>query len=129
MPDEIVWVEPIEVVDLHIRAIQEHGGTAGLRDEGGLLGGLNRPQTAFFYHDPPPTLFELAALYAHGIAKAHAFLDGNKRTAFATAVLFLELNGVSIALPHDRAPELMVDLATDRITIADFAAALESAVR
>ncbi|WP_052361898.1 type II toxin-antitoxin system death-on-curing family toxin [Geminisphaera colitermitum] len=52
---------------------------------------LSRPENLFAYDKP--TIFEVAAAYAYGIAKNHPFLDGNKRTAFITAIVFLEANG------------------------------------
>ena len=77
---------------LHEQALAQFGGSAGIRDEGLLDSALGRPQNAFAY--AKPTLLNLAASYAFGLAKNHPLIDGNKRIAFLTAVLFLELNGL-----------------------------------
>lgn len=126
MSEESLWLSADQVLAMHDRAIELFGGSFGLRDENGLLGALNRPEMAVHYSDPTPTVFVLGALYAHGIAKAHAFVDGNKRTAFSPAMLFLCLNGIRIDLSVDSATDLMVRLATDHITVEDFASALKS---
>ena len=75
----------------HDRQIARHGGASGLRDEGLLQGALQRPINKWQYENTDT--FGCAAAYAFGIAKAHAFVDGNKRTAFVTSVTFLRLNG------------------------------------
>ncbi|MDI6026562.1 type II toxin-antitoxin system death-on-curing family toxin [Corticibacterium sp. UT-5YL-CI-8] len=79
---------------LHAEQLRLHGGAAGIRDEGMLESALARPLQKQAYGDPD--LFELAAAYLFGIAKNHPFIDGNKRTAFAAADLFLYFNGYSI---------------------------------
>ncbi len=86
-----VWVLPETVVALHEQLLAGFGGSAGLRDASLLQSAMARPQTLLAYGTP--TVFDLAACYAFGLAKNHAFVDGNKRLGFAVAVLFLELNG------------------------------------
>ncbi len=66
-------------------------------------------------------LAEIAAAYAFGISKAHAFVDGNKRTAFVTALTFLRLNGYSFRPPTIEGVRMMENLATGEISEADFA--------
>src|SRR3546814_12112128 len=77
----IVWIEKPLILLLHDRQIAEHGGLAGVRDENLLQSALARPQQLYAYGDPPPDLAALAASLAHGIARNHAFVDGNKRSA------------------------------------------------
>lgn len=79
---------------LHAEQLRLHGGAAGVRDEGMLESALARPLQKQAYGEPD--LHELAASYLFGIAKNHPFVDGNKRTAFAAADLFLYFNGLSI---------------------------------
>lgn len=79
---------------LHAEQLRLHGGAAGIRDEGILESALARPLQKKAYGEPD--LVELAAAYLFGIAKNHPFIDGNKRTAFAAADLFLYFNGYSI---------------------------------
>jgi len=79
---------------MHAEQIRLHGGAPGLRDEGMLESALARPLQKTAYSQPD--VFELAAAYLFGIAKNHPFVDGNKRSALATADLFLYLNGWSL---------------------------------
>ncbi len=85
---------------LHSESIAAHGGADGLRDEGLFESALSRPQNLFAY-EGATDVARLAASYAFGLAKNHAFIDGNKRVAFIAAVLFLRLNGHRLtANPH-----------------------------
>lgn len=86
-----VWVPLQAIVIIHDRQIARHGGAAGMRDIGLLEAAVERPRNRLAYGTP--RLEELSAAYAFGIAKAHALIDGNKRTAFVTAATFLRLNG------------------------------------
>ena len=79
------------VLCYHDMLLARHGGKTGMRDEGMLDSALSRPVNLFNYQNP--SLYELAASYGFGLIKNHPFVDGNKRIGFATAVLFLELNG------------------------------------
>ena len=86
-----VWILRDTVLALHERLLAEFGGSSGVRDRGLLDSALARPENLLAYGKP--SVFELAAAYAFGLVKNHPFIDGNKRTGLATAVLFLELNG------------------------------------
>lgn len=88
-----VWVLRDAVVAVQEQLLAAFGGAAGIRDAGLLESALARPENRFVYERPAVTPFDLAAAYAFGLAKNHPFVDGNKRIAFATAVVFLELNG------------------------------------
>ena len=79
---------------LHTEQLRLHGGATGIRDEEMLESALARPLQKEAYGTPD--LAELAAAYLYGIAKNHPFVDGNKRTAFAAADLFLYFNGLSV---------------------------------
>jgi len=89
------WVRLDTVLALHKRQIAEHGGGEGVRDLGLLESALARPQNLHAY-EPETDLASLAAAYAFGIAKNHAFVDGNKRTALVEMRTFLILNGSDI---------------------------------
>lgn len=102
---EPVWVRRDVVLAFHDRLLSEHGGAGGVRDEGLLDSALGKPQNLLAYGKP--SLFDLAASYAFGLVKNHPFIDGNKRIGFATAGLFLELNGYEF-----RATEVEVVLRT-----------------
>lgn len=84
---------------LHTEQLRLHGGAAGIRDEGMLESALARPLQKEAYGTPD--LAELAAAYLYGIAKNHPFVDGNKRTAFAAADLFLYFNGLSVEASNE----------------------------
>lgn len=86
-----LWVLRKTVLGLHEQLQAEFGGASGIRDEGLLDSVLARPEKLFAYGDS--TIFQLAASYGVGLAKQHPFVDGNKRTGFVVAALFLELNG------------------------------------
>lgn len=85
------WLLREVVLAVHERLLAEFGGSAGVRDLGLLESALARPGNLLVYKSA--TVCELAASYAFGIVKNHPFVDGNKRTGFATAVMFIELNG------------------------------------
>ena len=79
------------VLAIHGRLLAEHGGASGLRDESLLESALAAPKNHFEYEQAD--VFKLAAAYAFALTSNHPFVDGNKRTAFAAAGIFLELNG------------------------------------
>ena len=86
------WVLDSVALAIHEAQLAEHGGLPGLRDEGLFLSAMARPQNLAAYGNRPDAA-DLAAAYAFGLARNHAFLDGNKRTAFVVMELFLNLNG------------------------------------
>jgi death on curing protein len=85
------WVAKSVVLALHEEQIAEHGGSSGLRDDSLLESALSRPKNLFAHGQPD--LAELAAAYAVGLAKNHAFVDGNKRVSNVVTLAFLLLNG------------------------------------
>lgn len=86
------WLDKRLIIALHDRQLAEHGGSSGLRDESLLESALARPQQLLAYAESPPRVAELAASLAFGLARNHAFVDGNKRTAYVTCRTFIELN-------------------------------------
>lgn len=89
-----IWIDNAVLMAVHDEQLSEHRGIAGVRDEGMFLSAMLRAQNLAAYGEPD--FAELAAAYGVGIAKNHPFLDGNKRTAFVAAELFLMLNGYSL---------------------------------
>lgn len=89
------WIETSVVLAIHDEQLAEHGGAVGIRDSGLLESALDRPRNLAAYGTPDHA--DLAAAYAYGIARNHALVDGNKRTAFVAAELFLALNGWELA--------------------------------
>src|SRR5919198_1691842 len=92
----IVWLEKALVLAVHDRQIAEHGGSAGVRDEGLLESTLARPQQLHAYSDPAPDLADLASALAYGLARNDPFIDGNKRTAAVCCETLIELNGATL---------------------------------
>jgi death-on-curing protein len=90
--EEPIWVLKAAVLASHSEQLAEHGGSDGIRDETLLDSALAKPHNVFAYGDDPD-IFTLAASYAFGIARNHAFIDGNKRTAAVVSEGFLYLNG------------------------------------
>lgn len=122
-----VWVPRDAVIAIHDRQIARHGGAPGARDLTLLESGLARPMNLVAYGSPG--LCELAAAYAFGIVKAHAFVDGNKRTGFVTGVTFLRLNGLAFRPGAVEGVRMMEGLASGEVSEAGFAAWLEAGVR
>ena len=114
-----IWVFREVVLGLHEQSLAQFGGSTGIRDEGLLDSALGKPQNLLAYGKP--SVFELAASYAFGLVKNHPFLDGNKRTGFTVAVLFLELNGQKFAAPETDAAIKTLALAAGEMSEADFA--------
>lgn len=121
---EPVWVPLRAVLTIHDRQIARHGGASGLRDLALLEMGCARALNLAAYAQAEPA--RIAAAYAFGIAKAHAFVDGNKRTAFVTAVAFLRLNGYGFRPDPFEGVKMMEDLASGEIDETGFAAWLEA---
>ena len=113
------WVLRDTVFALQEQSLAQFGGMTGIRDEGMLDSALGRPQNLFAYGKP--SLYDLAASYAFGIVKNHPFIDGNKRIAFLTAVLFLELNGRRFEAEEVDAAVRTLALAAGDISDAEYA--------
>ncbi len=120
---EPVWMDKRKCLAFHNVLLARFGGLEGIRDEGMLDSALNRPLQLFNYSEP--THIELAAAYAHGLVKNHPFLDGNKRTGFVTATVFLEQNGYQFQASEEEAVIMTRDLAAGEVTEAEYAAWLE----
>ena len=90
---DIGWVDLTLVLLIHERSLAHHGGAEGIPDSGAIESALAPPQNLSLYESP--SLAELAANYLFWIVKNHAFVDGNKRTAWVIARTFLALHGVS----------------------------------
>lgn len=98
---------------VHDRQLAEHGGAVGVKDIGLLGSAISRPINKHGYGEDD--LCALAAAYAFGIARNHPFVDGNKRTAWVMARLFLQLNGVSLAFDKGDATRTMIALAAGEL--------------
>ena len=115
------WVRPDVVFAIHDEQVAEHGGAPGIRDRTVIESALARPRHLVDYVDPPPDAAALAAAYAYGLARNHGFMDGNKRTAFVVALVFLLDHGLALAADDAGAVRSMLATAAGTITEADLA--------
>lgn len=118
------WLELEEVLEMHADQLDQHGGLPGVRDEGLLASALARPVDLLGYR-PDVGPFRLVAAYAFGIARNHAFIDGNKRVAFVAAVTFLLFNGLRLDAAEHEAEHMMLQLAAGEIDEDTFAGWLD----
>lgn len=109
------FVEKEDVLSIHDKQIRLYGGLSGIRDEGLLESAISQPQATFGGEFLHPTIVEQAAAYLFHINKNHAFVDGNKRTAFDVMVTFLNLNDYELNLTPDEAEELTIQVADDKV--------------
>ncbi|RKK01410.1 type II toxin-antitoxin system death-on-curing family toxin [Pseudoroseomonas wenyumeiae] len=117
------FLETDAVAFLHDWALREYGGAQGIKDPDLLESALGRPLNKLAYAGPEGVdLYDLAAAYAYGIARNHAFNDANKRTAWSCCVLFLKVNGIALRIEAAKVVEQMVALAQGHVEEADFAA-------
>lgn len=116
---EPVWLDSRIAYAVHDRQLAEHGGGVGLRDVGALESALARPINRWNYGEDE--LVALAAAYAFGIARNHPFVDGNKRTAWIMARLFLMANTVDIAFDKVDATNTVIALAAGELSEEDLA--------
>ncbi|MFY9831499.1 MAG: type II toxin-antitoxin system death-on-curing family toxin [Methylocystis sp.] len=122
--EEPIWVLRAVVEAVHDAQLAEHGGAPGVRDVGLLESALARPANLHAYGES--ALCVLAAAYAFGIVRNHPFVDGNKRTAFLAAYVFLRLNGLDLVADEISATTAVLALASGEMTEADFAAWLRA---
>ena len=115
------WVDRLVVEAVQFDLVREHGGMPGLRDEHALEAALARPRQRHAYH-AGADLAELAAAYCHGLATGHPFHDGNKRIAFMTMAVFLELNGFELEADETEVVTVMLGLAAGELSEEQLAA-------
>jgi death-on-curing protein len=108
------WLDLAIVLDFHSEQLSLFGGADGLRDLGLLESALARPINKFAYGETD--LAALAAAYGFGIARNHAFVDGNKRTALASMIVLLGLNGLDLDAPQEAATAIILSLAAGEVT-------------
>jgi death-on-curing protein len=113
-PEEPRWITYEQAIAIHSRQLRRFGGAPGLRDEGMLRSALERPINKWQYEQAE--LAELASAYAFGLAKNHAFVDGNKRIAFLAMRIFLLKNGVSFSPKPEHATSIIVSLAAGEVS-------------
>ncbi|KAF0146456.1 MAG: death on curing protein [Nitrospirae bacterium] len=123
---ELIFLTLAEVTEIHADQISRYGGSSGIRDINLLSSAVAMPYASFsgdFLHSD---VYEMAAAYAFHISQNHPFIDGNKRTALATALVFLELNGISIADAEGKLYKAMLSIASGKMDKPGFAEVLRN---
>jgi death on curing protein len=115
-----LWLSQAVIVAVHDAQLATHGGGAGVRDQNLLLSALAKPKNLAAYGTPDEA--DLAAAYGFGISRNHAFIDGNKRTGFVAAEMFLILNGFQLTADDTNSALTMLAVSAGDITEAEFAA-------
>ena len=119
-----VWIERSVILAIHDMQLAEHGGGGGTRDVNLLESALARPVNLAAYGQPDAPA--LAAAYGYGISRNHAFIDGNKRTGFVAAELFLRLNGYQMRADDSDCVMTMLAVAAGDLSEDEFASWLRS---
>jgi death-on-curing protein len=113
--DQPLFLDIEDVLELHATQLEVYGGSAGLRDRGLLASAVAQPQASFGGEFTHEGLFAMAAAYLFHIVSNHPFVDGNKRAGMLSAVVFLDVNGISIDHPSEALYELTMSVAESRI--------------
>lgn len=108
---ELTFLDLASVIVIHVDQIQRYGGRVGVGDFGLLESALAMPRASFGGEWLHRDRFEMAAAYAFHLCRNHPFIDGNKRTGLACALIFLDINGISIEDPDGRLYQTMMDTA------------------
>ncbi|MEI1376047.1 type II toxin-antitoxin system death-on-curing family toxin [Nostoc sp. UHCC 0926] len=115
-----------DVIRIHDELVSETGESLNILNEGLLDSALYSPQATFGGEYLHPTIYEQASAYLFHIACNHAFEQGNKRTAFATMVTFLNVNDYDIEITEEEAEKLMVQVVTHEISKKELPAILKN---
>lgn len=108
----MIYLDLEEVLRIHERMIVQYGGSFGILNQGALESALAAPQQTMFGEDLYPDVASKAAILFYLLVKNHAFMDGNKRTAFACLLRFLKVNGYALRATDDELYQLTMDVAT-----------------
>ena len=117
---EPAWLDRQSIILLQAESLAQHGGSSGIRDAGLLDSALARPLNKWSYNSEVD-LAALAAAYGFGLARNHAFVDGNKRIAFIATALFLRLNGYRLASAPLDEIQTILSLAAGELSEESFA--------
>ncbi|MCA9408276.1 MAG: type II toxin-antitoxin system death-on-curing family toxin [Candidatus Omnitrophica bacterium] len=123
---EPLFLTLAEILEIHKNQIELYGGTAEVRDLGLLQSAISQPQMTFQNKYLHNDIYLQAAAYAFHISQNHPFADGNKRTALASALVFLELNGISLKDPKQKLLDAMLNIAEGKMDKEGFAKVLNS---
>jgi death-on-curing protein len=110
-----------EVLEMHDLFIEKFGGLGGTRDSNLLLSAIETPKAAMFGNDLYPSVYDKAAAYLYHLVQNHPFNDGNKRTGFGVAYLFLRANKVPILFDDEAYEDLVIEVAKGKKTKEEIA--------
>jgi death-on-curing protein len=113
------YLTPEQVLFIHSRLISETGGSHGIRDLGLLLSALGRPQATFEGKDLYIEIFSKAASMMDSLVRNHPFVDGNKRTAITTVVIFLSMNGYQLRAGNEETVRFTLLCAQSILSLED----------
>jgi death-on-curing protein len=128
-PDDCVHLTVEIVLEIHSEALRNFGGSSGIRDEKLLASAVFAPQSTFGGKSPFADSIEVGAAYLFYHCGNHPFVDGNKRTAMAAAIVFLRLNGIETQPDSAEWEKLVLDVAASRIDRAEATARLRKLIR
>jgi len=120
-----VFLSIADALKIHEFQITKYGGSLGVRDHGLLDSALNMPQSSFGNEWAHETIFLMAAAYLFHVSKNHPFVDGNKRTSLACALIFLDMNSYKLQADENALEKLVLDTATGKLSKDDIAAFFE----
>lgn len=104
-----------QVIEIHDEMLRRYGGLEGIRDVNLLHSSVFMPQTAAFGQDLCPSIYDKAAAYIFYIVKNHPFCDGNKRTGYTAALVFLKANGVDLIFDKEDLEQIVIDVANGKL--------------
>jgi death-on-curing protein len=128
-PDDCVHLTVEIVLEIHSEALRNFGGSPEIRDEALLASAVFAPQSTFGGKSPFADIVEVGAAYLFYLCGNHPFVDGNKRTAMAAAIVFLRLNGIETQPDSESWENLVLDVAASRIDRAETTARLRKLIR
>lgn len=119
------YLTPEQVLAIHDQMIKRFGGSSGVRDVGLMASAVMCPQASYGGKDLYPTIVKKAASLLQSLLKNHPFVDGNKRTALASAGIFLRLNGYKLVNSHDEEVKFALRVDNERLSLETIAAWLK----
>ncbi|PQO31507.1 type II toxin-antitoxin system death-on-curing family toxin [Blastopirellula marina] len=119
---EVKFLDIARVKMIHEDSIAKNGGDFGIRDPGLLESAVLTPQQKFSGNYLHTNIYQMAAAYLFHLCKNHPFVDGNKRVAAMTAIIFLDVNGIETTATNEQLYELVIRVASETIEKSEIAA-------
>lgn len=114
MEDNFQFLTIFEVLEIHENQIKLYGGSFGVRDQGLLMAALAQPEATFDGEFLHPDIYSMAAAYLYHIVQNHPLIDGNKRVATVSALIFLELNDFELDVQEKILEETVISVASSK---------------